>query len=47
MKIMASDTDKMKLQTTMWCATIPNSIKNINKMKMVFMGNTVKFVPNF
>lgn len=41
------DSDKMKLQTSMWCATLPNAKKNIHKMKMVFIGNTVKFVPNF
>ena len=37
----------MKIQTVMWCAHIPNEKKNMNKMRMVFVGNYVKFVPNF
>ncbi len=41
------DSDKMKQQTTMWCAHIPNDRKNMHKMKMVFIGSFVKFVPNF
>ena len=37
----------MEKQTIAWCATIPNSRKNISKMRMVFDGPYVKFVPNF
>ena len=41
------DSDKIKQQTTLWCASIPNERKNMRKMKMVFMGPYVKFVPIF
>jgi hypothetical protein len=44
--VMASDdTFQRKMQTMMWCASIPNSKKKIENMKMIFVGGYAKFVP--
>lgn len=42
-----TETEQMRIQTSMWCAHLPNEKKNISKMRMVFVGNRVKFVPKF
>jgi hypothetical protein len=40
-----NDAFKRKMQTMMWCASIPNSKKKIEKMKMIFVDGYAKFVP--
>ncbi len=37
----------MEQQTINWCMSLPNNKKNINKMKMVFVGGKAIFVPTF
>jgi hypothetical protein len=39
------DAFQRKMQTMMWCASIPNANKRIENMKMVFVGGYAKFVP--
>jgi hypothetical protein len=39
------DSFQRKLQTMMWCATIPNNKKKIENMKMIFVDGYAKFVP--
>lgn len=44
---MATDFDHMKEQTIKWCMTVPNTMKNINNMRLVFVNNKAVFVPMF
>jgi hypothetical protein len=39
------DSFDRKMQTMMWCASIPNHKKKIENMKMIFVGGYAKFVP--
>jgi hypothetical protein len=41
----SDDSFQRKMQTMMWCASIPNHKKKIENMKMIFVGGYAKFVP--